>query len=50
MRESADPHDRQQVVSDEEARTRVRFTAREEEILRRILTRHLRYDFGYDWF
>ena len=39
MRESADPHDRQQVVSDED-----------RQILRRILTRHLRYDFGYDWF
>tara|TARA_B100000614_G_scaffold62268_3_gene55192 strand:+ start:6518 stop:6853 length:336 start_codon:yes stop_codon:yes gene_type:complete len=50
MRESADPRDRQQIVSDEEARASVRFSEREEEILRRILRRHLRYDFGYDWF
>lgn len=50
MRESADPRDRRQIVSEEETRAQIRFTGREEEILRRILRRHLRYDFGYDWF
>lgn len=50
MRNHADPLDQQQIIPDEDARKRVLFTEREEEILRRILRRHLRYDFGYDWF
>ena len=37
-------------VSDEDERASIRLSAKEEEILRRILSRHLRYDFGYDFF
>ena len=37
-------------VSDEDERSSVKLSEREEKILRRILSRHMRYDFGYDWF
>jgi hypothetical protein len=50
MRRRLDPNHQEDVVSDEKLRASVSFSAEDAETLRRILRRHLRYDYGYDYF
>ncbi|MEP2828449.1 hypothetical protein [Parvibaculum sp.] len=49
VRARLDP-DAPKAVSDEDERASVHLSEKDEKIMRRILSRHMRYDFGYDWF
>lgn len=50
MRAHLDPAFGPKAVSDEELRAKTKLSEEDRKHLRRILRRHLRYDFGYDWF
>lgn len=50
VRAHLDPDFAPKAVSDDAIRASTKLSEEDRQILRRILTRHLRYDFGYDWF
>jgi hypothetical protein len=50
IRAHLDPGFAPKAVSDDAIRASTKLSDEDRQILRRILTRHLRYDFGYDWF
>jgi hypothetical protein len=50
MRARLDPAYREAIVSDEKKRATVAFSAGDTEVVRAILSRHLKYDYGYGYF